>query len=58
MVCYFGVNEDKITEIEIIADKERKERETRRNALAIQSFLHFSDIDDYSKSDFKLVILN
>ncbi len=35
LVCYFGVNEDKINEIEISAEKERKERETRRNALAI-----------------------
>jgi hypothetical protein len=44
----------------VSAEKERKERETRRNALLIQNFLHFSDIDDFTSFEqsrqFKLII--
>lgn len=56
LVFHFGVNEDKVTEIQISAEKERKERETRRNALAIQTFLNFADVSDFTSTDFKLVI--
>jgi hypothetical protein len=44
LVNHFGVNEDKILEIEASVEKERKQRETKRNFLAIQNFLHFNDI--------------
>jgi hypothetical protein len=54
LVSHFGVNEDKVIEIELCAEKERKERETRRNALAIQNFLNFSDVLDFPSHEFKL----
>jgi hypothetical protein len=47
-VQQFGVNEEKITDIEAQAEKERKEMETKRNAKIISDFLHFEDITDFT----------
>jgi hypothetical protein len=48
LVSDFGVSEEKVTEIEVQAEKERKEMETKRNAKAISDFLHFKDITDFT----------
>jgi len=56
LVYHFGVSEDRVSEIEQIAERERKERETRRNTQQVQTFLHFDDVSDFKTADFKLVI--
>jgi hypothetical protein len=50
LVQAFGVNEDKLNEIEQQAERDRKDRETRDTQRMIQNFLHFEDIKDFQKS--------
>ena len=56
LLNYYGVNEERLAEIEQIAERTRKEQETLRNVRSVQAFLNFEDVDDFKTSDFKLVI--
>ena len=53
LIHHYGQDQERLRQLEQVAIRELRERETKKHAKELTKYLNFEDIDDFTQAEFE-----